>query len=100
MRHIPIRVGMDAAYFRPYQYRLAVCMVPFCQEGDRICLLHTSNTFLQGCIRWEHALVFCYLAALTVIPLNGTCGIDKLTDDRSILEAVSYTHLDVYKRQS
>ena len=36
MRHIPIRVGMDAAYFRHYQYRLAVCMVPFCQEGDRI----------------------------------------------------------------
>lgn len=36
MCHIPIRVGMDAAYFRHYQYRLAVCMVPFCQEGDRI----------------------------------------------------------------
>ena len=36
MCHIPIRVGVDAAYFRHYQYRLAVCMVPFCQEGDRI----------------------------------------------------------------
>lgn len=44
------------------------------------------NKFLKGCIRWEHALVFCYLADLTVIPLNGICGIDKLTDDRSILE--------------
>ena len=55
---------------------------------------------------------YTHLADLTVIPLNGICGIDKLTDDRSILEVfgqlipvvlpgsdndripVSYTHLN------
>lgn len=32
----PYGLEWDAAHFRHYQYRLAVCMVPFCQEGDRI----------------------------------------------------------------
>ena len=44
------------------------------------------NQFLKGCIRREHALVFCYLTDLTVISFNGICGIYKFTDSRSVLE--------------
>lgn len=65
MRHIPIRVGMDAAYFRHYQYRLAVCMVPFCQEGDRIKTAryaerHLSLSLPIHCTRSVNSL--CYSA--------------------------------------
>ena len=65
MCHIPIRVGMDAAYFRHYQYRLAVCMVPFCQEGDRIKTAryaerHLSLSLPIHCTRSVNSL--CYSA--------------------------------------
>lgn len=62
---IYIRVGMDAAYFRHYQYRLAVCMVPFCQEGDRIKTAryaerHLSLSLPIHCTRSVNSL--CYSA--------------------------------------
>ena len=62
---IYIRVEMDAAYFRHYQYRLAVCMVPFCQEGDRIKTAryaerHLSLSLPIHCTRSVNSL--CYSA--------------------------------------
>lgn len=44
------------------------------------------NQFLKGCIRREHAFVFCHLTDLTVIPFNSICCIYELTNSRSVLE--------------